>query len=63
MTKPKLTRKESLERAIAAHKLPEGTIGRQYQIVLTVKTSEWFLSLSSKKRGEIIEARMIDTQN
>jgi len=61
MPKPKLTRSECLERAVAAHRLPEGTIGRQYQIVLTGAAAEWFQSLSSKDRGAIVEAGMITT--
>ena len=42
--------------ATAAHRLPEGTIGRQYQIVLPVSTMEWFQGLSSRERGAIVEA-------
>ena len=57
--KPKLTNAEARERAIAEHRLPEGTIGRQYQTVLTVTAAEWFQGLSSKERGAIVEAGMI----
>ena len=53
-TKPKLTNAQSRERAIEAHRLPEGTIGRQYQIVLPALAMEWFLSLSSRERGAIV---------
>ena len=58
-TKPKrspLTNAQSRERAIEAHRLPEGTIGRQYQIVLTTLAMEWFLALSSRERGAIVES-------
>ena len=54
MPKPKLTRDECLKLATDAHRLPEGTIGRQYQIVLPVSTMEWFLSLNSRERGAIV---------
>ena len=56
MPKQKLTRAESLALATAAHRLPEGTIGRQYQIVLSTLAMEWFLALNSKERGVIVEA-------
>ena len=56
MPKQKLTNAESLALATAAHRLPEGTIGRQYQIVLSTLAVEWFLSLNSKERGAIVEA-------
>ena len=56
---PKLTRTESLALATAAHRLPEGTIGRQYQIVLPTLAIGWFLALSSKERGAIVEAGML----
>ena len=59
MPKPKLTRAECLERAVAAHRLPEGVLGRQYQIVLTATAAEFFQGLSSKERGAIVEAGMI----
>ena len=59
MPKQKLTNAESLALATAAHRLPEGTIGRQYQIVLTDVTVAWFLSLSSRERGAIVEAGML----
>ena len=62
MPKPKrspLTRTECLALATDAHRLPEGTIGRQYQIVLTALTMEWFQGLSSRERGAIVEAGMV----
>ena len=59
MPKQKLTNTESLALATAAHRLPEGTIGRQYQIVLSTLAVEWFLALSSKERGAIVESGML----
>ena len=62
MLKPKrspLTRSECLALATDAHRLPEGMQGRQYQIVLTALTMEWFQGLSSRERGAIVEAGMI----
>ena len=56
MPKPKLTRSECLKLATDAHRLPEGAIGRQYQIVLPALTMEWFLALNSRERGAIVEA-------
>ena len=56
MPRQKLTNAESLALATAAHRLPEGTIGRQYQIVLSTLAVEWFLALSSKERGAIVES-------
>ena len=50
----KLTNAQSRERAIEAHRLPEGTIGRQYQVVLPSLAMEWFLALSSRERGSIV---------
>ena len=55
-TKQKLTNAESLALATAAHRLPEGTIGRQYQVVLSTLAMEWFLALNSRERGAIVEA-------
>jgi len=57
--KPKrspLTRAECLALATDAHRLPEGTIGRQYQVVLSTLAMEWFLALNSRERGAIVEA-------
>ena len=45
--------------ATDAHRLPEGTIGRQYQIVLPALAMEWFLALSSRERGSIVESGRI----
>jgi hypothetical protein len=59
MPKPKLTNAECLALATAAHRLPEGTIGRQYQIVLRAAAAAWFQGLSSKERGAIVEAWFI----
>ena len=56
MPRQKLTNTEALALATAAHRLPEGTIGRQYQVVLTDVAVAWFLSLDSKERGAIVEA-------
>jgi len=61
MPKPKLTNAECLALATEAHRLPEGAIGRQYQIVLTALTMEWFLGLSSKERGAIVESGRVAT--
>ena len=58
-TKPKrskLTRTECLALATDAHRLPEGTIGRQYQVALSTLAMEWFLALHSRERGAIVEA-------
>ena len=59
MPKPKrspLTRTECLAIATDAHRLPEGTIGRQYQVVLSTLAMEWFIALNSRERGAIVEA-------
>ena len=56
MPKQKLTNAESLALATAAHRLPEGTIGRQYQVVLSTLAMDWFMTLSSRERGAIVEA-------
>ena len=61
MPKPKLTNAECLALATDAHRLPEGTTGRQYQIALKAAVAEWFKGLSSKERGAIVEAWFIAT--
>ena len=54
LKRSKLTNEECLKLATDAHRLPEGSIGRQYQIVLTSLSMEWFLALSSRERGSIV---------